>query len=47
MIEELYNAIIKVVYMDDVDKANLFSTLNDLPQKQIDDLIDVYINKNY
>lgn len=47
MIEKLYDAIIKVVVMDDIDKANLFSTLNDLPQKQIDDLIDVYINKNY
>ena len=47
MVEELYNAIIKVVHMDDIDKANLYSTLIDLPDNRIEELVDVYINKNY
>ena len=43
----LYKAIIDVTDMDDIDKANLFETLHNIPHKQFVELEDVYINGNY
>ena len=47
MIIELYKAIIDATEMDEIDKANLFETLHEMSGKQLTELIDVYINKNY
>ena len=45
--EKLYEAIIAVVEMDDIDKANLRETLHNLNERQFKELEDVYINGNY